>query len=261
MTIYRIGAVALATVLLFSGCATSTSLPATATAAAPEMARTLTVFAAASLKSTITELATEFERANPGVTVALNFAGSADLVSQITEGAPADVVALADTKNMAKLTDASLVRGAPVPFASNTLEIAVPPGNPAGISSFQDLAKPGLRLVICAPAVPCGAAAAVVAAGSGVTLAPVSEESAVSGVLGKVASGEADAGLVYVTDIKSAGSKVLGIRFPESATAVNHYPIGALSTATQPELAAAFIALVTGASGQGVLAAAGFGTP
>jgi molybdate transport system substrate-binding protein len=259
LKISRIGAVALATVLLFSGCATSISLPVTA--AAPVMARTLTVFAAASLKSTITELATEFEKANPGVTVALNFAGSADLVSQITEGAPADVAALADTKNMAKLTDASLVLGAPVLFASNTLEIAVPPGNPAGISSFQDLAKPGLRLVICAPAVPCGAAASVVAAGSGVTLAPVSEESAVSGVLGKVTSGEADAGLVYVTDIKSAGSKVLGVTFPESASAVNHYPIGALSTATQPELAAAFIALVTGASGQGVLAAAGFGTP
>lgn len=258
MKFFSIGAVALAVALLLSGCATSTGTPATAAAPA---ARTLTVFAAASLKGTFTELATEFEAANPGVTVALNFAGSADLVSQITEGAPADVFAAADTTSMAKLTGKSLVAGTPVLFAGNTLEIAVPPGNPAGVHSFQDLAKPGLRLVICAPVVPCGAAAATVATSTGVTLAPVSEESAVSGVLGKVSSGEADAGLVYVTDIRSAGSRILGVTFPESTAAVNHYPVAGLATATQPELAAAFVALVTGASGQGVLAAAGFGAP
>jgi len=257
LKLLSLGASALAAALLLSGCATSAVTPATAVPAA----RTLTVFAAASLKGTFTELATEFEAANPGVTVALNFAGSADLVSQITEGAPADVFAAADTKTMARLADGSLVSGTPELFASNTLEIAVPPGNPAGISSFQDLTKSGLRLVICAPAVPCGAAAATVAASAGVSLAPVSEESAVSGVLGKVSSGEADAGLVYVTDIRSAGSRILGIPFPESAAGVNHYPIAALASATQAELAAAFVSLVTGASGQGVLANAGFGAP
>ncbi len=260
MKTFRMAAVALAAALLLSGCAATPATPATATPAAPA-ARTLTVFAAASLKGTFTELATEFEHANPGVTVALNFAGSADLVSQLTEGAPADVFAAADTKTMAKITDGSLATGTPVLFASNTLEIAVPPGNPAGVASFQDLAKPGLKLVICAAAVPCGAATAAIEASTGVTLAPVSEENAVSGVLGKVSTGEADAGLVYVTDIYSAGSRIAGVTFPESAKAVNHYPIAALSAASQPELAAAFIALVTGATGRGVLAAAGFGTP
>jgi molybdate transport system substrate-binding protein len=223
--------------------------------------KTLTVFAAASLKGAFTELAGEFEESHPEANVSLNFAGSADLVSQVTEGAPADVVAFADEKSMARLTDAKVIDGAPELFASNTLAIAVPPGNPAGISSFHDLAKSGARVVTCAAQVPCGAAAVTIEKATGVTLAPVSEESAVTDVLGKVSSGEADAGLVYVTDIQAAGDRVEGIPFPESSAAVNTYPIAVVADSTRRDLAAEFLTLVTGADGQRVLAAAGFARP
>jgi molybdate transport system substrate-binding protein len=221
----------------------------------------LTVFAAASLKGAFTELAGEFEESHPEANVSLNFAGSADLVSQVTEGAPADVVAFADEKSMAKLTDAQLIDGTPELFASNTLTIAVPPGNPAGITSFHDLAEPGARVVTCAAQVPCGAAAITIEEATGVLLAPVSEESAVTDVLGKVSSGEADAGLVYVTDVRSAGDRVEGISFPESSAAVNTYPIGVVAESTRHDLADEFLALVTGADGQKILAAAGFARP
>ncbi|MDY7527455.1 MULTISPECIES: molybdate ABC transporter substrate-binding protein [unclassified Cryobacterium] len=239
----------------------SAAASAASTGAASRAPETLTVFAAASLKKTFTELATEFEAANPGVTVALNFAGSADLVTQITEGAPADVFASADTKNMAKLTDAGLVADAPTVFATNTLEIAVPPGNPAGVTSFADLANPATKVVICAAQVPCGTATTTIEKATGVTLMPVSEENAVTDVLGKVSSGEADAGLVYVTDIAGAGTSVLGIPFPESGSAVNSYPIGVVATSPHRDLGTLFADFVTGPTGQKVLTAAGFGTP
>ncbi len=221
----------------------------------------ITVFAAASLTGTFTELAEQFEAAHPQTTVELNFAGSADLVTQITEGAPADVFASADEKNMAKLADADLVDGEPVDFATNVLEIAVPPTNPAGIETFADLAGPGVKLVVCAPEVPCGAATVKVERASGVTLSPVSEESSVTDVLGKVTSGEADAGLVYVTDVIAAGDAVEGIEFDESAAAINTYPIAALADADASDVAAAFVAFVTGDAGRAVLTAAGFGLP
>jgi len=221
----------------------------------------ITVYAAASLKSTFTKLASDFEAKNPGTKITLNFAGSSDLVTQITQGAPADVFASADTKNMTKLADAELIDGAPANFATNVLEIAVPPSNPASISSFADLAKPGVKVVVCAPQVPCGAAAETVEKATGTTLAPVSEESSVTDVLGKVTSGEADAGLVYVTDVKNAGDKVEGIPFAESDQAVNTYPIATVGTSKNKELAAAFIAAVTGSEGKTVLSDAGFGTP
>lgn len=236
----------------------STAASPSATSAAP---RTLTVFAAASLKKPFTEIGKQFEAANPGVTVTFSFAGSSDLVTQITSGAPADVFASADEKNMQKITDASLASGTPADFATNTLEIATPPGNPAGITSFADLAKAGTTVVVCAPQVPCGAAAAKVEAAAGVDITPVSEESSVTDVLGKVTSGEADAGLVYVTDVAGAGDQVTGVTFPESSQAVNTYPITALKGASDAELATAFAGYVTGAQGQAVLSAAGFGAP
>src|SRR6478609_5407430 len=174
---------------------------------------TITVFAASSLTKTFTELGKQFEAAHGGSKVKFSFGGSSDLVEQIQSGAPADVFASADTKNMDKLgSDAEGRKD----FATNTLEIAVPPGNPAGVTAFSDLAKPGLKLVICAPEVPCGAATAQVAKNAGVTLKPVSQEQSVTDVLGKVTSGEADAGVVYVTDVKGAGSSVDGVTFPES---------------------------------------------
>ncbi|YCH14968.1 molybdate ABC transporter substrate-binding protein [Arthrobacter sp. D1-17] len=222
---------------------------------------TLTVFAAASLKETFTSLAAEFERRNPGTKVNLNFGGSSDLATQITQGAPADVFASADTRTMGQVSDAALIRGRATLFASNILEIAVPPANPASVSSFWDLAGQGVKVVVCASQVPCGAAAEVAERETGVVLTPVSEEASVADVLGKVSSGEADAGLVYATDVKSAGGKVSGIPFPEAHKAVVAYPIAALDNSRQQELAAEFISLVVSKEGQQTLQAAGFGAP
>ena len=257
-------AVTAAAALLLPACGSTAggSAPAsstTGTTAGGE--RTLTVFAAASLKSTFTEIGEQFEAANPGVTVTFSFAGSSDLVTQITSGAPADVFASADEGTMQEVTDAGLVAGTPVDLATNTLEIATPPGNPAGITSFADLARPGTSVVVCAPQVPCGAAAAKVEAATGVDITPVSEEGSVTDVLGKVTSGEADAGLVYVTDVTGAGDQVTGVTFPESSRAVNTYPITALTGAGDSGLATAFVDFAAGPRGEAVLSAAGFGAP
>lgn len=222
---------------------------------------TLTVFAAASLKETFTRLAGEFERRNPGTRVMLNFAGSSDLATQISQGAPADVFAAADMRTMGRVSNAGLIRGQPAGFATNVLEIAVPRANPASVSSFPDLAREGVKVVVCARQVPCGAAAETAEKETGVALTPVSEESSVTDVLGKVASGEADAGLVYATDLKSAGDKVSGIPFPEARKAEVTYPIAAVGNSRQQELAAAFIALVVSKEGQQTLQDAGFGAP
>ena len=218
----------------------------------------LTVFAAASLKTTFTTIGAEFQRAHPGTTVSFSFAGSSDLVSQLQQGAPADVFASADVPNMTKATRDSLTASTPVDFASNTLEIAVPPGNPGHVASLADLTKPGVSVVVCAPVVPCGAAAVKVERAAGIRLAPVSEEQSVTDVLGKVSSGEADAGLVYVTDVREARSAVEGVPFAQSSAAVNVYPIATLRTSTDATLAQAFVDAVTGQPGQGILAAAGF---
>lgn len=233
------------------------------TACAPtedDPGREITVFAAASLTAPFTQIATAYEAEYPGTTVTLNFAGSSDLATQITEGAPADVFASADTPNMARLTGSDLAEQ-PIDFATNTLTIAVPPGNPAGIVSFVDLARPGVKTVVCAPQVPCGAAAETLETKIGVALTPVSEESSVTDVLGKVSSGEADAGLVYVTDVQSAGASVQGVSFPESTEAVNTYPIAALAASKNAALANSFAEYVAGSSGQAILGAAGFGAP
>lgn len=233
----------------------------TSSGSSDDLTGTVTVFAAASLKKTFTEIGAEFEKAHPGVQVTFNFAGSSDLVAQLQQGAPADVFASADTTNMDKATGDSLTADAPVDFASNTLEIAVPPGNPAGVASLADLAKPGVKVVLCAPAVPCGSAAAKVEAAAKLDLKPVSEEQSVTDVLGKVTTKEADAGLVYVTDIKGAGDKVEGIEFAESSSAVNTYPIATLKSSRNAAAAKAFVEAVTGDLGQGILAAAGFAKP
>lgn len=220
--------------------------------------QTLTVFAAASLTRSFGEIGKEFEAAHPGVTVTFSFGGSSDLAEQIRSGAPADVFASADTKNMDSLLGSA---SDPENFASNTLEIAVPPDNPAGVTSLQDLARTSVKLVICAPEVPCGSASEVVAQAAHLTLKPVSEEQSVTDVLGKVASGEADAGLVYVTDVKAAGDRIEGIAFPESSSAVNTYPLSVLEDSEHPKLAREFVDFVLGVQGQRVLADAGFAKP
>ncbi len=258
-TVAAVVAVGLAAAL--TACGSAAPAGNSTSAATSQLSGTVTVFAAASLKATFTQLAADFEARNPGTKVTLSFAGSSDLVTQITQGAPADVFASADTKNMAKLADAKLLDGTARNFATNVLEIAVPQSNPASIVSFADLARPGVKVVVCASQVPCGAAADTVEKAAGVTLSPVSEESSVTDVLGKVASGEADAGLVYVTDVKGSGGKVKGIPFDQSGEAVNTYPIATVGSSRNKELADAFIAMVTGAEGRKTLSEAGFGAP
>jgi molybdate transport system substrate-binding protein len=221
----------------------------------------LTVFAAASLKESFSEIGEQFKTDNPGSDIEFSFAGSSDLVTQLTQGAPADVFASADTKNMEKAAQAALLAGEPVNFASNTLTIVTAPSNPKKIASFADLAKPGLSVVVCAPQVPCGSATEKVETATGVQLNPVSEESQVTDVLGKVISGEADAGLVYVTDAQGAGDKVTAVNFPEAGDAVNTYPIAALKQSKQPDLARNFVDLVTSEAGRKILDAAGFAKP
>ena len=251
------------TLTLISGCGSSDQAPARSSAASTSAAAggKIIVFAAASLKQTFTDIGEQFKTDNPGASVEFSFAGSSDLVTQLTQGAPADVFASADTKNMHKAAQAGLLAGDPVNFASNTLTIAVAPGNPKKIASFKDLTQQGLNVVVCAPQVPCGAATQSVEKATGVTLNPVSEESSVTDVLNKVTTGQADAGLVYVTDARGAVDKVAAVSFPDAAGAVNTYPIAVLKESKSPELARKFVDLVTGESGQKVLNAAGFAKP
>jgi len=246
-------AIAALTLLLLCGC-NSTEQPAASNTK-------IVVFAAASLKKTFTDLGEQFKTQNPGSSVEFSFAGSADLVTQLTQGAQADVFASADTKNMDKAAQAGLLAGNPVNFASNTLTIAVAPGNPKKIASFKDLTRQGLNVVVCAPQVPCGSATQKVEQATGVKLNPASEESAVTDVLNKVETGQADAGLVYVTDAKGAGDKVAEVPFPEAAGAVNTYPIAVLKQSKSQELSRKFVDLVTGEAGQKALTAAGFAKP
>lgn len=218
---------------------------------------TVTVLAAASLATPFTALGGIFSDPNPQEHVEFSFAGSADLLTQLTHGAPGDVFAAADTATMDRAARAGLLAGPPRAFASNTLTIAVAPGNPKGIRGFRDLAA--VAVVVCARQVPCGAALPRLQDEAGVRLAPVSEESSVTDVLNKVTSGQADAGLVYLTDARAAGDKVGTVAFPEAADAVNTYQIAVLRDAREPALAGRFVDLVTGPTGRQVLDAAGFG--
>ncbi|GAA1289204.1 molybdate ABC transporter substrate-binding protein [Pseudonocardia aurantiaca] len=261
---WLVGAVA-GLCLVLAGCgggsSTSTSTSTGTGASTAPQPRTLTVFAAASLTDTFNELGKQFETDNPGVTVRFNYAGSSDLAQQIVNGAPADVFAAASDTTMKTVTDAGVTAAPPTVFATNVLQIAALPGNPKGITSFADLARPDLTVVVCAPQVPCGAATQKIETATGVTLKPVSEEPDVKSTLGKVTTGNADAGLVYVTDVMAAGGTVQGISFPEAQQAVTNYPIAVVKNAPQPDLAQQFVAMVTGETGQKTLQAAGFGTP
>jgi molybdate transport system substrate-binding protein len=219
---------------------------------------TLTVFAAASLTEAFTEIGDQFEAEHDGVTVEFNFAGSSDLAAQITEGAPADVFASADQKNMGKAVDAGAAED-PRPFALNQLVIAVPEGNPDGVAGLADLA--GLTFAACAPEVPCGAAAQTAVDASGTGLVPVTYEADVKSTLQKLTLGEVDAALVYRTDAIAAQDEVDAIEFPESAEAVNTYPITTLADAPEPDLAAEFTEYVLGDDAWAVLETAGFQRP
>ncbi|OCB54753.1 molybdate ABC transporter substrate-binding protein [Mycobacterium malmoense] len=219
------------------------------------------VFAAASLKPAFTQIAARFKNENGDAAAEFEFAGSSELAIQLTQGASADVFASADTAQMDVVAKAGLLAGDPTNFASNTLVIVTAPGNPKRVGSFADLARPGLGVVICQQPVPCGSATRRVEDRTGVRLHPVSEEPSVTDVLNKVTTGQADAGLVYVTDAHSAGAKVTAVSFPEAAGAVNVYPIAVLKNAPQPTLAQRFVAVVTGDAGRSILAESGFARP
>ncbi|MFJ3334204.1 molybdate ABC transporter substrate-binding protein [Streptomyces sp. NPDC086766] len=226
-----------------------------------KLSGTVTVFAAASLEESFTTLGKEFEKQHPGTKVTFSFGGSDSLAAGITGGAPADVFAAASPKTMAMVTDQRDAAGAPVTFVRNRLEIATLPGNPDKVSSLKDLTRPGLKVVLCDRTVPCGAAARKALAAGGLELTPVSYEQDVKSALTKVELKEADAAVVYRTDVRAAGGKVEGVEFPESARAVNDYPITLLKNAPNARAAEAFVALVRSAAGQRVLTAAGFLRP
>ncbi|MGH3835781.1 MAG: molybdate ABC transporter substrate-binding protein [Pseudonocardiaceae bacterium] len=249
----RLVMVGLAAGLALAGCGTDD----TAGPGAQERVA-VTVLAAASLTDVFTALEQQFEAANPTADLRFSFGASSDLATQIVNGAPADVFASANERQMKVVTDAGKAAGTPEPFTSNVLTIVTPPGNPKGIRSFADLAKPDITELVCAPQVPCGAATEQIEKATNITLSPASEEPDVRSVLAKVQAKEADAGLVYITDARSAEGKVEQINFPEAKDAVNVYPIAAIEGAPQAQLAAAFVAFVLGLEGQRELTAAGF---
>jgi molybdate transport system substrate-binding protein len=245
---------------LVAGCGSTSKSSSKSTSAAQSgtSKKTLVVFAASSLTGTFTQLGKDFEASHPGVTVKFSFAGSDVLASQIVAGAPADVFAAASDKTM---KTAAADAGKPTVFVKNELEIAVPKSNPAKISKLADLGNKKNKVILCAPAVPCGAAAIKALAAAHVKVTPVSQETDVKAALTKIELNEADAALVYRTDVKSAMGKVLGINFPEATSAINSYPIATLTHAPQPALASQFVALVLSSTGSQVLTQAGFDKP
>ena len=262
----RTALVATALALGLAGCAASSAQDPGATSpapgsAAPELSGTLTVYAAASLQAAFDELAAQFEQRHPSLDVQpLTYDGSSTLATQIVEGAPADVFASADEPNMQKVVDGGLASD-PELFATNTLALVVPADDSGGIDDIDDLADPDLTVVLCAAEVPCGSAARALFTDAGITVTPASEEQNVSAVLTKVKSGEADAGLVYVTDVEAAGGEVDGVEIENADAATNVYPISALADAANPEAASAFVEFVTSEEGRAVLASFGFGSP
>jgi len=222
---------------------------------------TVTVFAAASLTESFTQIGRDFQAANPGAKVTFNFAGSSALATQIDQGAPADVFASAAPANMRTVTDAGNGAGTPTTFVKNQLVIAVPKGNPKGITGLADLTRAGVKVALCAEQVPCGAAATKVLAAANLAIKPVTLEQDVKAALSKVRLGEVDAALVYRTDARAAAGDVDGVEFAESARAINEYPIVVVKNAPNKAGAQAFVAWVLSDKGTAVLTRAGFQAP
>ena len=244
-----------------SGTTTSSGSPSSSGSGASSAATgAITVFAASSLKESFTAIGAAFETANPGTKVTFNFGASSTLATQITQKAPADVFASASQKTMDTVTTAGAAAGSSV-FAVNTMEIATPATPTVPVTSLADLAKPGVKVVICQKDVPCGAAAQKLFTQNNLTVTPVSEEVDVKAVLSKVVLGEADAGIVYVTDVKAAGAKVVGVVIPKDQNVTTTYPIAPITASTNAVTAKAFVDYVLSPAGQQVLAAAGFTSP
>jgi molybdate transport system substrate-binding protein len=249
-----------------AGCSSSgnsnsgSSSPSTSGSASASTTGTITVFAAASLMGTFTQLGQQFDAAHPGDTVKFSFGPSSGLATQITSGAPADVFASAAPKNMDTVVSAGDASGAQ-DFAKNTAEVAVPPNNPGHVASVNDLAKSSVKVALCQPQVPCGVVAGEVFKNLGITVKAATLQPDVKSVLSQVELGNVDAGVVYVTDVMAAGAKVKGIVIPTSDNASTLYPIATISSSKHKSIAQAFVAYVLSPAGQKVLAAAGFQKP
>ena len=264
MKVLRATVLGAAAVLALAGCASTPAAgpadssgtldPVTATAA-PALTGTLTVFAAASLQGTFTQIGDDLMAANPGLTVRFSFGSSGMLTQQLLAGAPADVYASADTRTMA---EASSVAGPPQVFTHNSLVVVVPKGNPAGVTGLADFTRPALKIALCDPSAPCGAAARQVFAKAGLTPAPDTLGQDVKATLALVTSDEVDAALVYRTDAIAAGPAVQTIAIPQADAVVNDYPIALVKGTANPAAAQAFVDQVLSPAGQQVLAAAGF---
>ncbi|TCO49136.1 molybdate transport system substrate-binding protein [Kribbella antiqua] len=252
-----LAALAAAAALTLAGCGNDSPAASSSGSSTTALSGTVNVFAAASLTGSFTQLGKDFEKAHPGVKVNFNFAGSSALAQQINQGAPADVFASAAPKNMDQVAD----KNTPTTFVKNTLEIAVPTGNPGKITGLKDFADKNKKIALCAVQVPCGAAADKVFKAVGITPQPDSLEQDVKAALTKVSLGEVDAALVYKTDVLSAKGKVEGIEFPEASTAVNEYPIATLTKAPNADGAKAFVDYVLSDQGKAVLTASGFDSP
>lgn len=244
-------------VALAAACGTSSGTASTS-ASSTSLSGYIQVFAAASLMASFDAIGISFHGDNPGVGVKLNYAGTPTLVTQIEQGAPADVFASADTTNMDKLTADGFAMGGSQVFAHNNLEIVVAPGNPKGITGLADLAKPGLIYITEAPTVPAGKYSLQALQAAGVKVTPKSLETSVTAVISKIELGEADAGIVYTTDVTAAGNKVQGVQIPAAQNVIATYPIVAVKATTQSAVANAFIAYVLSAKGQTTLATFGF---
>jgi molybdate transport system substrate-binding protein len=246
-----------AAVLTLTACGTSGGRPGSTSG---EVSGTVTVFAAASLTEAFTTIGHRFEKAHPGTTVRFSFGPSSGLAQQVVQGAPADVLASADPATMDRVVRQGRAKGAAT-FARNRLEIAVPAGNPAHVSGLADLAASTVKVALCEPQVPCGSLAAGVLRHAGVTVRPVTLETDVKSVLAKVTLGEVDAGIVYVTDVRSAGATVMGIPIPADVNESTRYPVAALTDAPNPSAASAFVDFVMSDAGRSALAADGFAAP
>ena len=234
--------------LVFAGCASS-----------DDTTTSLRIAATSSLTEVFNDIGEQFMLANPDITIAFNFASSSDLALQISQGLPADVFASADVKNMAKVTDADLLHGQPIAFATNSLEIVVEKGNPLNIDSLAQIATPGLLFVTCPIEVPIGGYTAEVLRNAGVTVTPASLEENVKGILTKVALGEADAGIVYRTDILAAGNSVTGVPIADNVNVTTKYLIGALRDSQNQDASQRFIIFLSSEQGQKIFSQFGFG--
>jgi molybdate transport system substrate-binding protein len=260
LTLTAAGLVALA----LAGCGSSSSSGSAASSASPGSGSastgSITVFAAASLQGSFTQLGKQFEAAHPGDKVTFSFGPSSGLATQITSGAPADVFASAAVSNMDQVVKAGDA-ATPSDFAKNVMEVAVPPANPAGVKSVNNLAKSSVKVALCQAQVPCGVTAAKVFKKASLTVKPVTLETDVKSVLTKVELGDVDAGMVYVTDVRAAGSKVKGVKIPADENASTTYPIATITKSSHQSTAKAFVAYVLSPAGEKVLKADGFEKP